>query len=228
MVFTLLAALALQGGLQKTDLVVGKGPAAKTGDYVTVDYTGKLTNGKVFDTSKKPGRGPFGFKLGEGHVIKGWDLGVVGMKVGGHRRLTIPASLGYGATGAGADIPPNATLVFDIELHTVNVGITVLKKGSGPIAKNGDTVSIDYTGILKATGKQFDSSKGKAPITFQLGGGVIPGFTLGVTGMKVGEKRRIVIPSALGYGERGAGGVIPPNADLVFEIELVSLNGKGK
>ena len=227
MVLSLLVAVALQNGLKKTDVVVGKGPVAKAGDHVTVEYTGKLTNGKQFDSSV--GRAPFSFTLGAGQVIKGWDLGVAGMKVGGKRKLVIPPGLGYGAQGAGGDIPPNATLVFDVELKSIDkVGITVLKKGSGPVAKAGDSVSIDYTGTLKATGKQFDSSKGKDPIKFQLGGGVIPGFTMGVTGMKLGEKRRVVIPSVLGYGARGAGGVIPPNADLVFEIELVGLNGKGR
>ena len=227
MVLTFLAAVVFQGGLKKTDVVVGKGPVAKSGDHVTVEYTGKLTNGKQFDSSI--GRAPFSFTLGAGQVIKGWDQGVVGMKVGGKRKLVIPPSLGYGAQGAGADIPPNATLVFDVELKSIDkVDVTVLKKGSGPAAKTGDSVSIDYTGSLKSTGKEFDSSKGKRPITFQLGGGVIPGFTLGVTGMKLGEKRKIVIPSVLGYGARGAGGVIPPNADLVFEIELVGLNGKTK
>ena len=228
MVLSLLAAVALQSGLKKTDVVVGKGAVAKKGDYVTVEYTGKLTNGKQFDSSV--GRAPFSFMLGAGQVIKGWDLGVAGMKVGGKRKLTIPSTLGYGAAGAGADIPPNATLVFDVELKSIDkVGITVLKNGAGPAAKAGDEVSIDYTGTLKATGKQFDSSKGKPPIKFRLGGGVIPGFTMGVTGMKLGEKRRIAIPAVLGYGARGAGnGVIPPNADLVFEIELVGLNGRGK
>ncbi len=227
MVLPLLTALVMQGGLQKTDVVVGKGAMAKAGDHVTVDYTGKLTNGKQFDTSI--GRGPFSFTLGEGQVIKGWDLGVQGMRIGGKRKLVIPASLGYGATGAGADIPPNATLVFDVTLRSIEkVDITVLKRGSGPVAKTGDTVSIDYTGTLKSTGKQFDSSKGRQPISFQLGGGVIPGFTMGVTGMRVGEKRKIVIPYALAYGEAGRPPVIPAKADLIFEIELVSLNGKGR
>lgn len=217
----------MQGGLKKTDLVVGKGPVAKAGDRVSVDYVGKLTNGKQFDTSI--GRGPFSFTLGGGEVIKGWDLGVAGMRVGGKRKLVIPPSLGYGATGAGADIPPNATLVFEVTLHAIEkVDITVLKRGAGVAAKAGDTVSIDYTGTLKSNGKLFDSSKGKQPITFQLGGGVIPGFTMGVTGMKLGEKRRIVIPYTLAYGEAGRPPVIPAKADLVFEIELVGLNGKGR
>ena len=227
MVLPFLAALALQGGLKKTDVVVGQGPAAKAGDRVTVDYTGKLTTGKQFDSSV--GRAPFSFTLGAGEVIKGWDLGVAGMKVGGKRRLVIPASLGYGATGAGGDIPPNATLLFDVELKRIDrVEIQVLKPGSGPAAKSGDTVSIDYTGTFKSGGKQFDSSVGKRPIQFRLGGGVIPGFTMGVTGMKLGEKRRVVIPYLLAYGEAGRPPVIPPKSDLVFEMTLVGLNGVGR
>jgi FKBP-type peptidyl-prolyl cis-trans isomerase len=102
-------------GLKYVDLVVGKGPAAKAGDSVSVHYTGWLTNGKKFDSSKDRGQ-PFEFGLGGGQVIKGWDEGVVGMKVGGKRKLTIPAKLGYGDRGAGADIPPGATLIFDVEL----------------------------------------------------------------------------------------------------------------
>lgn len=228
MLLPLLAAVAFQGGLKKTDVVIGKGPAAKAGDYVIVDYTGKLTNGKQFDSSI--GRGPFTFHLGAGQVIKGWDQGVAGMKAGGKRKLVIPGSMGYGASGTpDGSIPPNATLVFDVTLISIpRVGITTLKKGAGASAKAGDSVSIDYTGSLKSTGKVFDSSKGKNPIDFRIGSGVIPGFSMGVTGMKLGEKRKVVIPSALGYGANGAGGVIPPNADLIFEIELVGLNGRKK
>jgi FKBP-type peptidyl-prolyl cis-trans isomerase FkpA len=96
------------------DLVVGKGQEAKTGDVVSVHYVGTLTDGKEFDQSRKRGQ-PFTFPLGQGRVIKGWDQGVVGMKVGGKRKLTIPPSLGYGERGAGA-IPPNSTLVFEVEL----------------------------------------------------------------------------------------------------------------
>ncbi|RYG15265.1 FKBP-type peptidyl-prolyl cis-trans isomerase [bacterium] len=228
MVLSLLTAiLAFQGGLVKKDIKVGVGPAAKKGDYVTVDYTGKLTNGKQFDSSI--GRGPFAFKIGEGRVIKGWDLGVAGMKVGGKRKLTIPASLGYGAQAMGDKIPANSTLVFDIELKAINVGVKVLKKGSGAAAKEGDSVSIFYTGTLRTNGKQFDSNVGREPFDFQIGRGVVPGFSVGVTGMRLGEKRRVTIPSALGYGPGGTpDGAIPPNADLVFEIELVGLNGARK
>jgi FKBP-type peptidyl-prolyl cis-trans isomerase len=105
-------------GLKYTDEVVGNGAAAQSGKTVFVHYTGWLTDGKKFDSSKDRGQ-PFSFPLGAGRVIKGWDEGVAGMKVGGKRRLVIPSSLGYGAAGAGGVIPPNATLVFEVELLDV-------------------------------------------------------------------------------------------------------------
>ena len=103
-------------GLRYEDTKVGTGPEAKSGQMAVVHYTGWLTDGKKFDSSKDRGQ-PFSFPLGGGRVIKGWDEGVQGMKVGGTRKLTIPANLGYGAQGTpGGPIPPNATLVFEVDL----------------------------------------------------------------------------------------------------------------
>ena len=105
-------------GLQYWDIVVGTGATAVPGKPVSVHYTGWLTNGDKFDSSWDRGK-PFVFSLGEGQVIKGWDEGVAGMKAGGKRQLRIPPVLGYGDSGAGGVIPPNATLIFDVELLEV-------------------------------------------------------------------------------------------------------------
>ena len=105
-------------GLTIEDLVVGTGDSAAAGQRVSVHYTGWTTDGKKFDSSKDRGQA-FSFSLGEGEVIRGWDEGVAGMKVGGKRKLTIPSALGYGARGAGGVIPPNAVLVFEVELLKV-------------------------------------------------------------------------------------------------------------
>lgn len=102
-------------GLKIEDTVEGNGAEATAGQTVSVHYTGWLENGSKFDSSKDRNQ-PFQFRLGGGQVIKGWDEGVQGMKVGGTRKLTIPANLGYGARGAGGVIPPNATLIFEVEL----------------------------------------------------------------------------------------------------------------
>jgi FKBP-type peptidyl-prolyl cis-trans isomerase FkpA len=110
-----MASTTTASGLVIDEITEGAGATAAAGQRVTVHYTGWLTDGRKFDSSKDR-NDPFVFALGRGQVIKGWDEGVQGMRVGGVRKLTIPAALGYGARGAGGVIPPNATLVFEVEL----------------------------------------------------------------------------------------------------------------
>lgn len=112
-------AKTLKGGLIIQDLVVGIGAEAVNGKKLSVHYVGTLQNGTKFDSSVDRGQ-PFSFTIGAGEVIQGWDEGVLGMKVGGKRKLVIPAALGYGARGAGSMIPPNATLIFEVQLLGVN------------------------------------------------------------------------------------------------------------
>jgi peptidylprolyl isomerase len=225
----IVAALLSQSAtkLQMKDVKVGKGAPVKAGDFITVNYTGKLTNGKQFDSSV--GRGPFKFLVGGDPVIKGWHLGFLGMKPGGKRKLTIPPDLGYGASGSGDVIPPNSTLVFDVELiKAQRATVKVTKQGAGPAATFGDSVEVHYNGHFP-DGKKFDSSYDRGqPIPVTIGGGVIPGFTQGLLGMRKGEKRTVTIPYELAYGEKGRPPVIPPKATLVFDLEMMSITKAGK
>jgi peptidylprolyl isomerase len=225
--------------LIKTDTKLGEGAEAQAGQTVIVHYTGWLfdesaaeNKGKKFDSSLDRNE-PFNFPLGGGRVIKGWDVGVQGMKEGGQRTLVIPPEMGYGPRGAGGAIPPNATLVFDVKLlKVIKTDIVDTKLGEGAEAQQGQHVTVHYTGwlfdknALENKGTKFDSSRDRdEPFDFQLGmGEVITGWDEGVQGMKVGGQRTLVIPPEMGYGKRGAGGVIPPNATLVFEVELLGLS----
>lgn len=241
-----IATSTLPGGVVVEDFVFGSGLEATTGVEVSVHYTGRLDDGTVFDTSHKRHR-PFTFEVGRGRVIKGWDLGVPGMKVGGKRRLTIPAELAYGDRKK-PNIPPGSRLTFDIELVSVTPpppppkgddaytgaatrtelegGLVIEEFAAGQgdrVAGNGDKVAVHYTGRLD-DGTVFDSSvPRKQPISFVLGTGrVIKGWELGIAGMKVGSLRRLTIPAELAYGER-AKGKIPANSRLTFTVEMMSI-----
>jgi len=225
--------------LIKTDTKLGAGAAAQAGQTVIVHYTGWLYDetapekkGKKFDSSLDRNE-PFDFPLGGGRVIKGWDEGVAGMQEGGERTLVIPSEMGYGARGAGGVIPPNATLVFDVKLlKVIRTECIDTKVGEGEEAQAGQHVTVHYTGWLfdknaeGNKGTKFDISVDRdEPFEFPLGmGHVIQGWDIGVQGMKVGGQRTLIIPAEMGYGRRGAGGVIPPNATLVFEVELLEVN----
>jgi len=213
------------------DLKKGTGITIEAGDLVTVEYTGKLKNGKVFDSSK--GKPPFNFTIGAGQVIKGWDQGLIGAKVGSKRLLTIPASLAYGNDGVG-DIPGKATLIFEIDIlkayHPKDVQaitVTTTTEGTGDAVAAGDKIEVHYNGLF-LNGAKFDSSYDrKQPFAVTVEETrLIKGFTQGLIGMKLGEKRRVEIPPTLGYGESQRG-PIPASSTLVFELELMKLTKKG-
>lgn len=223
-----------------------KAVQAKAGDRVKVHYTGTLTNGTKFDSSRDRGE-PFEFQLGKGQVIKGWDEGIALLKKGERATLIIPANLGYGQSDMG-NIPANSTLIFDVELMEVFPKINAVpfvdaKKKAEPKkttsgleyiavktntkgmkADSGKTVEVHYTGYL-VDGTIFDSSVERGQtFSFQLGvQPLIPGWVEGIKMMRTGEKYRFILPPSLAYGDRGAGNVIPPNSKLIFDVELISV-----
>jgi len=232
-------------GLQYSDLVVGDGTEAVKGGSVSTSYLiwVKTDTGNDYIDQSESGM-PVSFVVGRGDtVFPGWEEGVTGMKVGGKRLLIIPSDLALGAQGSGL-IPPNATLVMEIELVDASEPLVATKvdeadytttesglkyydlvEGTGATPTTGQTVVVHYTGWLE-DGTQFDSSVERGqPFSFTLGtGSVIAGWDEGVATMKVGGKRQLVIPASLGYGDSGAGSVIPPGATLIFEVELLDID----
>jgi len=229
-----------ESGLEYRDVKQGTGEAPEYGQTCVMHYTGWLwednAKGKKFDSSLDRDT-PFSFHVGESEVIKGWDEGVSTMTVGTKRELLIPPELAYGARGAGGVIPPNATLLFEVELlelrgkwQKTETGLKYMdrKEGTGATPKSGQTCVVHYTGWLwqnDARGKKFDSSVDRRePFSFRVGEGeVIKGWDEGVSTMKVGGKRKLFVPAKLGYGADGSPPVIPPGATLLFDVELLKV-----
>lgn len=227
--------------LKTETLEEGKGAiSAENGDMLTMLYRGTLANGTVFDGNMDeshvaiPEKDPFALTLGMNMVIQGWEKGLVGIKVGEIRRISIPSELGYGSADKG-NIPPNSDLFFDVKcLDIVKKGeekvidTEDIKVGTGEPVKSGDTVEIHYVGKL-LNGKQFDSSRDrKETFKFKVGAQpleVVPGFDKGVQGMKKGGIRKLRIPPQAAYGAE-ASGALPGNSVLNFEIEVLRINGK--
>ncbi len=229
-------------GLEYTITQKGTGKKPKNGDNVIVHYTGKLTNDSVFDSSIKRGQ-PFTFKLGAGQVIKGWDEAFLLLQVGDRATIKFGPELGYGSNANGA-IPANSTLIFDIELLDVKEGIRAwdakgkdtLKTPSGlkyiilKENKAGDKVALGtiaefhFSGFFN-DGKLFDSSveRGKA-LQVKMGQNqLFSGWEEGLSLLRNGEKAKLIIPAALAFGEKGYPPTIPANADLIMDIEILSV-----
>ncbi|MFT7776275.1 FKBP-type peptidyl-prolyl cis-trans isomerase [Roseateles sp.] len=227
--------------LKTTDTVVGTGTAIETGKLASVAYTGWIYDARVADTKgtkidSNVDAAPLSFVVGSNALISGFEQGVVGMKPGGKRTVTMPASMAYGSAGKAPSVPANAALVFDIVMDPNGwTGVTALKTqdtvaGAGASADAGKNVTVTYTlwlydaRIASTKGLQIENNT--AGYTFKLGAGsVIAGFDQGISGMKQGGKRTITIPASLGYGNGGDGsGKIPGGAVLVFDVQLTAVN----
>ena len=233
-----------ESGLEYRDVIEGKGKPPTAGQTCVVHYTGWLwdkgAEGKQFDTSKEGDRSevdrgaPYTFHVGTGEVIKGWDEGISSMKAGGKRELLIPANLAFGEHGAGGVIPPNSALFYEVELLEVwkrtDSGLEYFdeREGTGAEPRTGQTCVIHYTGWLwreNAKGKKLDSSVDRdEPFSFSLGHSeVLKGRDEGVATMRVGGKRKLLIPPELGYGDAGKGPDVPPKTTLFFVVELLKV-----
>lgn len=229
-------------GLEITDTKKGEGPEVEVSDYMTMHFTGYLEDGDEFETSYD--KHPITIQAGMGQLpIDGWDKGMIGMQAGGKRTLVIPPNLAFGDEGIEGFIPGGENLRVEVELISISkppkpwgynedevetkesgLQYVIQEEGSGEQPSEGDMISVHYAGFLEDD-SLFDSSYLRdQPFEFQVGTGqVISGWDEGLMDMKVGEKRTLIIPSELGYGESGAGESIPPNATLIFDVELLEV-----
>jgi peptidylprolyl isomerase len=231
--------------LMITDITVGKGEEASEGSTVYVYYVGVLSeDGKRFDGNF--GSDPFAVTLGTGAVIKGWDTGLLGMKVGGRRQLDIPADLAYGSAGSGEAIPPDSAISFIVDVVAIvppidaadapeitieggdNVDALVsedLVVGDGDEATTGSNVLVHIIAFNGATGEELATTWGDpSPVALLLEeGGSLPGLVEGIPGMKVGGRRQLTIPFADAFGTEGNSDMkLPASTDLVVVIDLLS------
>ena len=219
-----------EGELIVSDLEIGDGAIVLNGQTLITSYVGRFADGTQFDSSEELGE-DWIFTLGVGQVLEGWDQGLEGMRVGGTRRLEIPAHMAFGRSGqcfsdGTCAVPPNTDVVYDVTVIDIfeEVIIEEIVEGDGDVAEANDVVFVEYIGQLR-NGQVFDSTNLTGTVfQFTLGrGSVIAGWDQGIPGMKVGGERRLIIPPILGYGAFGAGGAIPPYAVLIFEVKLVEL-----
>jgi FKBP-type peptidyl-prolyl cis-trans isomerase len=217
----------------------GKGPAPKTGDTVTVHYTGWLTNGKIFDSSRQRGE-PASFPVGG--LIPGWNEALALMTPGARWKLTIPAELGYGAQGSPPTIPPNSTLIFDVELirfrgvpvfrtgdparqTTTPSGLVMemLDAGQGEVPGPRDEIELDFA-FWTTAGKLVDSSVAQGrPIKASRNALRFPFMKEALEHLKPGGRVWLKVPAALAFGDKGYGQALPPGAESIWELTLVSV-----
>lgn len=226
----------------QTDTTVGTGTQASSTNVVGIRYTFWLYSASAADHkgtqigTNLTDPTPMVFVLGAGTTLQGVDQGVTGMKIGGERVLTIPASMAFGANGTGS-VPPNAGVVFDVKLTDVQtladapaLSTTDTVVGTGATAATGKTANVKYSAYLyNATAADHKgilvdtNTASSTDYSFVVGSSSsISGFSQGVVGMQVGGKRTVIVPSSLAYGTTGSGSV-PPNSGMVFDIQLDSV-----
>ena len=238
--------VTLASGLRYVEMAKGTGETPRLGNALTAHYTGTLEDGTEFDSSRDGN--PFVFILGAGEVIKGWDEGFATMHVGSKRKLIVPPDLAYGPEGTpGGPIPPNATLLFEVELLEIQpIGQEIVtqsglrytdldpgrnERRQAISLKEGEEVVVHYRGTLPDGTSFVDTEAQGGPYTFVLGSGSeIRGFDEGISTMKVGGLRRLTVPPELGYGDEPKDFTIgdklltiQPNTTLTFLIRLVGI-----
>jgi peptidylprolyl isomerase len=235
-------------GLQVTELVTGEGNLAQKGDMMAMLYTASFVDGKTFDQQLDP-ESPFTFRLGMDGVMPGLEEGVRTMRRGGKRILVLPPEIAFGKEGLTGTVPPDSWVRFEVELleimpapplpdpwsdagmeiFTTPSGLQIIDfvigEGSAPTIDS--YVAVHYSAFLD-DGTCFDTTYLKGmPIEFELSEKrLITGWLEGLLSMRVGGRRKIVVPPHLGYGEAGFGTKIPPNATLVYDIELIQVRNK--
>ncbi|MHB8635818.1 MAG: FKBP-type peptidyl-prolyl cis-trans isomerase [Fimbriimonadaceae bacterium] len=229
------------------DIKVGTGPEAEVGDTAVMEYTGTLADHTVFDSNaasaNSAAKPPFAFQLVKDHanVIEGWNRGILGMKVGGERKLSIPWRLAYGEAGK-APIPPKADLYFDVKLlwlvkagHEGDYGVTDLKPGTGPVVKAGDWVTITYKAtLLNGIAVDDSSSLPNGTLQFQAHTGAIDsvnyvpmkGVVEGVVGMRQGGERLLTCPPLLASNPMTRNEKLVPNSVVRFDVKMLRVLGK--
>ncbi|MBP2680877.1 MAG: peptidylprolyl isomerase FKBP-type [Candidatus Krumholzibacteriota bacterium] len=234
-----------ESGLQVTEVVEGEGELPEKGDILKLHYTGWYLDGEMFDTTDKL-EGPATVRFGHGNLLPGLEEGVATMRKGGKRILVLPPELAFGKEGRPGVVPPGKWVKFEVELVeiepgpppilpwndagmevvTTNSGLQIVDfvVGEGDYPKVGDTVVVSYSAFLD-DGTLFDTTYyNRAPVEFVLDvERLIPGWVEALLTMRVGGQRKIVVPPFLGYGAKGYGKSVPPNATLMYDIELLEI-----